>query len=370
MKRTLFSICALVAVLVGCSKSDVVDAPNIDTPISFDVYSGKVPVSKATSIDDETDLSTEGGFKVYAYNTTTDDNSTYTPNWGSLYFSDSLFSNDGNTWTFTSGNTYYWPQDGSNLLFHAFSNNSIESGTTAEYTEGAAGASPSLLIKVANEVANQRDILVADVRNTKSTTTTTETGESDSRVALTFKHVLSRVYFTLNANREIKVTSVILNGSFIDSKVLNFENSSYSIEEATGAQEVTSYNLLGAGNSFEYSSSNKDTEKNIYPSSVTTPDATNSYMMIHSGTPQSIEILYEFLNDETNSKYKAEATFDNDFTFKVGYSYKFALVMESQEIKFKATVDSWKETNENNESTVDGVEFTITNVTTSGESTN
>lgn len=65
MKRFLFSVCALAAVVVGCSKSEVLNRPNADMPIEFNPYTGRIPVTRAVAAD--IDTLGKYGFQVYAF---------------------------------------------------------------------------------------------------------------------------------------------------------------------------------------------------------------------------------------------------------------------------------------------------------------
>ena len=65
MKRFLFSVCALAAVVVGCSKSEVLNRPNADMPIEFNPYTGRIPVTRAVAAGKGT--LGEAGFQVYAF---------------------------------------------------------------------------------------------------------------------------------------------------------------------------------------------------------------------------------------------------------------------------------------------------------------
>lgn len=367
MKRILFSTLALAAVLVGCSKSDVVDAPNIDTPISFEAYSGRVPVSKATSINDADDLETEGGFVVYAYNTdaTTDaeGSTTYTPNYGSLYFNDVLSyvedTEGKKTWTYDSGKTYYWPADQNALAFVAYSNNG---GEYVTYNTGTESVAPTLTLTVPSAVIDQKDIMVADFTQTKATA-------ENNAVDLTFNHMLSRIYFEMSTDeRTIIVSKVSVNGAFFSEGKVSLTTEGGNSVTGTEGKEVTSYDLLPDGTEFTL-------EKAVEPEETNTefvcPDGANKdqyYMMIIPGNPSDITIEYTFDGDPTNTEYVATATLDDDFKFVKGKSYKFALTFVAQTIKLNAIVNPWSETNTEDDGeggseevgTTEGIEFTIT----------
>lgn len=335
MKKVLFSVCALAALLTGCAKSDVVDAPNFETPITFEAYSGKVPVSKATSIDDGADLSGEGGFVVYAFNTTILDNVDYTPDWTSLYFTETLVL-DGNAWKYVnSTEKYYWPSDGNALAFVAYSNNG--GSTYVGPSEDNSFAAPSLTVTVPNAVADQKDVMVASFHKTKS---------DGNAVSLTFNHVLSRVHFQLTADRAITISSVKVNGAFYSTGTVDLIADTPSV--VTDASDVESYEFLtGDFVLTPDQDENGDDESTTVDIDNTADVDDDHYMMLIPGKPESVVIEYKFNDDNTGSVYLATADLSGEsFTFEKGTSYRFDLVLASQEITFNATVNGWGEDTE------------------------
>lgn len=68
MKRVLFSIFALVAVVASCSKSEIVKTPDLGHEIVFDTYVGRSPITKAQSVDlAYLQQGEDYGFHVYAF---------------------------------------------------------------------------------------------------------------------------------------------------------------------------------------------------------------------------------------------------------------------------------------------------------------
>ena len=62
MKRFFFSLIALSAAAIGCTQSALLETPDqFGTEITFSPYTGRTPVTKATSVENEADLAA-GGF--------------------------------------------------------------------------------------------------------------------------------------------------------------------------------------------------------------------------------------------------------------------------------------------------------------------
>ena len=197
MKRFLFSVCALAAVVVGCSKSEVLNRPNAEAPIEFNPYSGRIPVTKGVAADMDT-LKTDG-FQVYAFLRGAD----ATPSYNGKPFMDKEVKFKDGGWAY-SGKAY-WPANGV-LDFIAYGLN--------------AGAQPvaqntdynKIVHKVDTLVANQKDLLVALGQRDLTYENTNGT------VNLMFSHLLSRVGFTLitkaGNNVNVRVEKVNLDGKF------------------------------------------------------------------------------------------------------------------------------------------------------------
>ena len=65
MKRLIFATIALAAFATSCTKSEMIEAPDFGgQPITFDTYLGKVPMTKAQSVDLAYLQGTNRGFHV------------------------------------------------------------------------------------------------------------------------------------------------------------------------------------------------------------------------------------------------------------------------------------------------------------------
>ena len=190
MKKFFYLLAAFSAALVGCSKSEVVNAPGADTPITFKPYTNRALITKGTEAT-ITDLGMNG-FQVYAFSnesTTPDgvvagygDGKTHTPD-KKAYMDKQVYNQDNAGWTYSG--FIYWPAT-YYLDFVAYGlNDQVEetSPTTLKFT-------------VDSDIATHEDLLVAapviDVKH-GATGHPTDGGT----VPFVFSHLLSRISFLL-----------------------------------------------------------------------------------------------------------------------------------------------------------------------------
>lgn len=68
MKKLIYSVIAFAAVAVGCTKSEMIETPDFGgQAITFDTYIGKVPTTKAQSVDLAYLQDANKGFHVSAF---------------------------------------------------------------------------------------------------------------------------------------------------------------------------------------------------------------------------------------------------------------------------------------------------------------
>ena len=190
MKKFFYLLAAFSAALMGCSKSEVVNAPGADTPITFKPYTNRALITKGTEAT-ITDLG-QNGFQVYAFSnesTTADgvvagygDGKTHTPD-KKAYMNKKVFNQDGAGWAYSG--FIYWPAT-YYLDFVAYGLNDkvVEtSPTTLKFT-------------VDSDITTHEDLLVAapviDVKH-GATGHPTDGGT----VPFVFSHLLSRISFLL-----------------------------------------------------------------------------------------------------------------------------------------------------------------------------
>ena len=391
MKRFLFSVCALAAVVVGCSKSEVLNRPNADMPIEFNPYTGRVPVTRAASAD----LSTLGkdGFQVYAFLRGANDDPTYDKETMHMDKVVKKGEND-NAWTYPG--KAYWPANGV-LDFVAYGLGAgAELAQEDKYDE--------IKFAVDTVVANQKDLLVATGKRAM-----THENSNNGKVDLTFSHMLSRIGFTLitsadNEDVNVRITKVNLEGNFYSSGKVHLA----AIPQGKSKPEIipdgnpvsTKYRLLrydpqdatetftglgkpgtdGIGepiynNDVLYTVTNP--EKPFERDYLVKADASdadkesaasnklNRYMMIIpiAATAHEAKLTVRYYlpcdqkvhNGEIDLKTvavkKSDGTETTGFDFEAGKSYNFQLKVSTNKIDFSVTVEEWDTANENSSNT-------------------
>lgn len=205
MKRFLFSVCALAAVVVGCSKSEVLNRPNAEVPIEFNPYTGRIPVTRAT-VADKTTLG--NGFQVYAFLHDANGKVDYT---ASPYmekvvkYGKKTVEATDSTWYYT-GNAY-WPAS-RELTFIAYGLNadSLISRPDDKVKQ-------KFIYDIPSKVADQKDLLVAKVMENQKY----DEEAQDGTVDFVFSHLLSRIGFSLvtkNDGTLVTIEQVKLFGKF------------------------------------------------------------------------------------------------------------------------------------------------------------
>jgi len=397
MKRFFFSLIALAAVTISCTKSGLVELPQtFETPITFEPYTGKAPTTKATVMDSESlqaalydaedSPTTKGGFHVLAFtHTTTGEDSAADYNatpymdedvWYEAAVTDNPETEDVNEakeayWDYNG--VSYWPEG--KLDFVAYGLNAknymtFTSKTTFTY------AVPEL-------VSAQEDLIVAEPQK----------GETNdgSKINIPFKHLLSKVGFSLETNyadQNVKVTikKIVLSGDFYNQGVVDMTEAAPAVGTKSGA--VGSYTFFGMpGNDntvvdynpeaaniydcFVGESKGKvtgDDGKQVYdpiyanhtitvvanpaedgPQTFTqTPPVSkkgasedNRYMMIiptEAPANAKITVVYQLTGDEERT---AEAQLANDFKFEAGMGYEFVLKVSTLKVDFSVNVSGW-----------------------------
>jgi hypothetical protein len=389
MKRFLFSVCALAAVVVGCSKSEVLNRPNADMPIEFNPYTGRIPVTRAVAAD----IDTLGhyGFRVYAFmhNGTDACDYTATPYMNKVVTFDKTLNEGKGAWTY-SGHAY-WPA--TNLL------NFVAYGLNAGATE-VANDRTTISYTVPVDVASQKDLLVAyNQINTKYTE------DNQGVVDFTFSHLLSRIGFSLvtKASNGVPVTieQVNLVGDFYGNGTVRLTdgkettltigdkevktNRPYVNTTGVTASSVT-YKLLGENGTYTSVGSADGTkifdngllytkdwgEDQTADNNTTTDDdeydpkpdteitaamrATvannekNRYMMIipAEGTVHKANLKVKYFLPGAGTFEEVTVPL-SDVNFEAGKSYDFKLKVSTNGISFSVDVESWDVTGENRE---------------------
>ena len=403
MKKLLFLATVVIAAAASCSKSEVINAPGAETPISFNPYTGRTPATKAT-VAGITDLAASG-FQVYAFmdDATADGvvdgkgiNKTDKP------YMDKVVKGDetGVNWTY-SGNIY-WPA--SNYLdFVAYGKNAsvvedTEFRTKIYYTIPAA-------------VSAQQDLLVAAPVIDKRLPQGEAITDADGLVNLTFSHLLSRIGFSLVTEGEgstlVTLTQVDLVGNFYTQAEVDLTqtketelkigednavvkaNRPYVSPKAGTTQTLTTYSLLGAAigttgaddasftsagsaagvpvfnNSASYDLKDaNDKNKVAFVANEVAESETelnNRYMMVYpmqdwgsvtvgegetakTLTNAQLVVTYflpKYGEFETITIDLVNATDKTPIKFDAGKSYEFKFKVSTYEIGFEVTVEAW-----------------------------
>ena len=402
MKRFFFSVIALAALTISCTKSGLVELPQtFETPITFEPYTGKAPTTKATVMDSDalqaalydatSSPTTKGGFHVSAFThtgtgeTTTADY-TKTPYmdedvWYVAAVADNPETQDKDETTaayWDYNGVSYWPEG--KLDFVAYGLNAKNymdfgtSKTTFTYT-------------VPELVSSQEDLIVSTPAKGQ-----TNTG---AKINLPFKQLLSKVGFSLKTNAatagvDVIVKKVVLTGNFFEQGTVDMTlTKNYAAANAdpdlrpyiteTSTATTSSYTLLGMpgddnavvdyvnGEDGDFdvcvisASSAATTNQPIYASHVLSretsgttvtvgtavkegADVNNRYMMIiptptaTTQTNMKITVVYQLTGDEERT---AEAQLANTFKFEAGKGYEFVLKVSTLKVDFSVGVTGW-----------------------------
>ena len=403
MKRYLITLIALSTAVIGCTKSGLVESPQkYQAPITFETYTGKTPETKASEVTTVTLTSHQSAsnpaLHVNAFLVSSPQS------YASTYMSKDLWcksvtyddpdtdnSEFAATWTY-SGATY-WPDNGS-LLFVAY-------GLNAEKTITAGASSYNTITwdntlkhskftyRVPAKASEQEDLIVA-VPQTQGISNNTA-----SNVLLNFKHMLSKVGFSLKTDAtnvvDITIKSIKLNGSFYSYGVVDLTTTmNYGTESKTDMRpyvdvpttqvpDVTSYSLFDAAyqnsegtyDCFQIHRSPGNTATPIYANTTLSisnssdvddvytdfdeddeeASVLNRYMMLIPSTQSNatIEVVYEL---EGAKEKTATASLGNSFSFEAGKAYEFVIKMNTSSIEFEAGVSGWDDTTVTGESII------------------
>ena len=375
MKRFLFSVCALAAVVVGCSKSEVLNRPNAEVPIEFNPYSGRIPETKAT-VADETVLGVDG-FQVYAYLHDPEGNVNYKSVYMNKIVKWDKDAGDNGAWTYP-GNAY-WPAT-QKLTFVAYGRNALPL-----ITEVADAENPTISFNVPEVVAEQMDLIVPYyVSGAKYD----ETDENSGTVKFLFNHLLSRIQFSLvtKKNNQTLVTIEQLNlvGKFHSNGTVRLDdgNNQRAVITPTANAEIkdVTYKLLGEGGTF--TSEGSETGVPIFNNGIlykkdwgkdqsagnNNPDD-DAYVLVEKDSEGEMDKQVAKNKDNRfmmiiptatghNAKLKVKyflpgaGTFDevtvdlSNQTFEAGKSYNFRLKVSTNDITFDVDVEEWDITGE------------------------
>ena len=379
MKRFFFATIALAAVAIGCTKSGLIESPQTyEEPITFEPYTGKLPVTKATEAKSDTTLK-RSGFRVIGFTETQNGaiTTTGTP------FLDKVVRWGKPTSEATADKWYYegaayWP-DGQNLSFMAYGLNVNEEtgkgspAITDRFVMNGSDYS-SFTYTVPEKVALQKDLVISPVLKGVN-----NSGEGDKTVRFQMKHVLSRIGFSVlttgTAGVEIIIKNIKLQGSFATQGTVDLDamttgetptpatpsispSSSktamtYSLFDSDYDKTKTSGNFKG----FITSSVNNQTtaiynNTSFAAGSEYDPDGKSGdaaaasdsrFMMLmpgNVGPNAKIEVTYQLSGGED---MVAEVSIAN-FNFAGGTAYEFVFSVSTVAVGFNVQVKEWSDT--------------------------
>lgn len=332
-KFFLFGTIACAALtFASCSNSELsASEENAPKAIGFDVYQGRMPVTRAKT--DGTSIQTSG-FGVLASRTSGDWTSSATPNF--LHNQKVTYSNSN--WTYTP--TKYWPTNSDKISFWAYAPYA-EDNANISLSNVSATSAPTATITLPN--AADLDFVAACAMNKTYSNT-------NGLVAFTLKHEMTRAAFkivgqNLPENTNLKITSIKLSGTKLySSATYTFPTSDSKTGGSWGSQSSTNNTITLTQDISEGTNSNYlylipveslgDREISVEVSyTVTLPgDApvskTSKVYIPTGGLQQGKSYLYTFTYDITQDSGSGDDKF--------------------HPISFSATVTSWdSDTTEN-----------------------
>lgn len=364
MKRSFFTLIALVAVAAGCTKSGLVESPQTyEEAITFEPYTGKAPITKAAVMDESTLKAAEssnGGFHVVGFIETDtaegeEGNNLNRIDSGDPYlYRNVIWNSTDSKWGYQ--NAAFWPE-GKQLTFVAFGLNGAPAFTdaTEDYTK--------LAFTVNSTVASQKDLVISPKI----------TDMDGDKVVVQLYHVLSKVGFKIEtkglagstASVKATVKNIRLKGNFKTGGTFDLTNAVISgnpvsyTEAGTPTTGSVDYSLFdseyelnattgtnlpcfvtdGTNKVFDvYANATFNAGSSYTEPTATSTDASNRYMMIMPQTVQNatIEVVYQLTG---GIEQKAEIPLNQ--TFDPGKAYEFQFTISTVAVDFNVIVNDW-----------------------------
>ena len=361
MKRFFFTVLALAAVAVSCTKSGLLESPKTyEDPITFEPYTGKATMTKAT-VATTTTIET-AGFSVIGFEETSTGIKA-TP------YLDKDVTKEDEGWTYEGA--MYWP-DGAELTFVAYGNNAnVTNPVGNDYTK--------LTYTVPAAVADQKDLVISPVKqNCTSAKPNGIEGETSTAVSVRLYHALSRVGFKVKTigvqGVTVSISDITMRGNFVTEGTFDLtaitageKTLAYTLSNTTSGD--VSYPLFASGQSFTTDGSLETGSNEKIFDIVPSTDANDRFMMIMPGTVGNVTDTEDIDNDgnktETVSPYiKVVYTLTganqqtaiipllkegNNFEFEIGKAYEFVFTVSTQAVGFDVQVGIWQpDTDTNN----------------------
>ncbi len=346
MKRFFFTAIAIAAVAVSCTKSGLLESPQTyETPISFEPYTGKAPVTKATEADDAT-LRT--GFRVIGF---TADGEGAITNATKPYLkkmvTGTLAEDKTTTWAYKGD--MFWPND--QLVFVAYGLNVngtpvVNETAGADYGDVTVGDDifkmgadyTEFIYKVPAERSAQKDLIISPVK----------VGERGKTVDMQLYHVLSRIGFSIDIKNEVDaeadrpdvaITDIELTGDFITEATFDLETAVAVGESVTydcdGTPAATTYDFFATDETFTTSAPGKQ--------EIDVTDNDERFLMIiptgdtGAGANAQVKVSYSIDGKDQTPAVLSLA----NFQFHAGKAYEFVFTLSTVEVGFGVEVDDW-----------------------------
>ncbi len=346
MKKFIYTAIALAAVAVGCTKSNIVDVPaEQKTPIAFDTYNGRIPVTRAVEITQDNIES----IQVTGFHVQTGGSADYTKTYMNPTVTREKSDETWGPWGYSP--LSYWPASGT-LEFVAYGSNTPRVEVAEEGKLVAVdGSYANFTYTVPASVAAQQDLIAAGADSYEGTTT----------VTFAMKHLLSRVGFklqTVGSGTSVTISEVSLHGKFVNNGTVNLSNGT-AITPKSGTLDAedytTSYSLLAEGETFTIASNESATDGTpIFASGKSEADR---YMMIMPGTVADndqavdgeigttpyIQVTYQLGEGIPQTKKLPLVDGDVNWNFAPGTAYEFIFRVSISAIEFEGEVVDWDE---------------------------
>ncbi|MBR5564176.1 MAG: fimbrillin family protein [Bacteroidales bacterium] len=352
MKRFFFSLIALTAAVVGCTQSAMLETPDLGgAAVSFSPYTGRTPVTKATTIAQPDDQGTmpegsvtlgeAGGFNVFGFLTTDDGKTTKTTILDAM-------NNEHVTYTDADGWTYdglvYWPDKASTstMSFVAYSHNAANyitwkgNKTTTEQV---------LTYTVPEDIDDQVDFLATALQDELSLNNPLSSGGT---VTLNFHHLLSRIGFKVQTTTStgVKIKALSLSGRMYVAGELNLKavkGTEIPVLQvpSTATKQNPEYHYIREDEAASQISRAKDEAQRVQR------DGSEFLMIlphtVRQGDDHFINVTYQVGNGNDREVY---VELPADFEFKPGKAYEFILKISTSSISFQVEENGWNNVQE------------------------
>lgn len=343
MKKVIFLAIAAAAALTACSKSEVVDT-KFNEQISFETYLGRDAQTKAPIINNDN----LGNVAVYAYYTGNSGWTVDSPT--NLWEGVLLIDKDGDFVTPEGGTAptpKYWANPSDKYSFFAYApvDSKVGIGTVNP-------VNPTINFTVQPNITDQVDLLCATPYKDAMASSFT-----DGNVALTLKHVLSRITVKAKAvgtDFLFDVKKITLAGNFNVTGTFPLSGTTWAT--ANPAAEGSVFTFFD-NNSAAYNPKSETALPTTYRDyAVRTETETDNYLMIIPTVPAenaepakaTLTVLYStYYAGQESVVMSKDIEIPINFDMGKAYSINLDFSHEATPITFSVTVDGWDETEDN-----------------------